>query len=679
MKIPFVFAINWSLIPRLPIALALVSLTACGGAPVPDVIDTPDQGESITLDIRADVNRDGVINKLDDEHAEQISVGAIVLPNLDDDGQRCAQFQVVNQLGVVETSAFIECSDASDAVSNGPEDVEDLTLLQIVKWASVPESASVKIFTQAAVGEDRFRLLILRGDTYRDVTESPLTLDDLRGGALLAVESKDIIRDTREWDGKATLRVEVSSNNGLVFDELPLVVAPLITQHELGLASDIIMAVPPTVDSARFFRKMSDSQTVKAAAESPASKTEPKLFKSINSIKAIAINNGVVDFSAVNSQFMDDIMLASLETKPNIINLDYDNNDIWAQDFFESAFVSRPQGNGFHTMRIMLRSANAEQTRFGGITFRAAGVALYSKLRGPGVGVVQIEARYLDPVGSQYGETFNSTGNFTTTPPYTTRSTGYPQGRMVYGSSPNPRFITLLASQGLQPPINLDTRWLAVGHVDEFISFLPANNRRGWVMAIADPELAYTILQDARNRAGGDSRVFSGLLSAEYLFGEVSSENASAERTLDQILSDTALRAANDFAITYIYEALEILKAELELSDDEIVYIPVLYRTYQLTNVWSDSSQPPRAVSAYFPGAINGLYLGQNTFISPKQYGPVVDGEDVLEKAVAAALAPHGISVNWVDDFYYSHIGEGEVHCVTNAYRNLDDVAVWWQ
>jgi protein-arginine deiminase len=65
----------------------------------------------------------------------------------------------------------------------------------------------------------------------------------------------------------------------------------------------------------------------------------------------------------------------------------------------------------------------------------------------------------------------------------------------LYGSdggdaSPNPAFVELLETQGPQEPLAIDTSWLGVGHIDEFLSFTSADNNRGWTAVIADPALA---------------------------------------------------------------------------------------------------------------------------------------------------------------------------------------------
>jgi protein-arginine deiminase len=41
------------------------------------------------------------------------------------------------------------------------------------------------------------------------------------------------------------------------------------------------------------------------------------------------------------------------------------------------------------------------------------------------------------------------------------------------------------------------------------------------------------------------------------------------------------------------------------------------------------------------------------------------------------ALAPHGVTVQFVEDWEY-HVGGGELHCGTNAARAIP-TAKWWE
>ena len=111
--------------------------------------------------------------------------------------------------------------------------------------------------------------------------------------------------------------------------------------------------------------------------------------------------------------------------------------------------------------------------------------------------------------------TLNSMGNLETIPPYAQGGRSFPAGRIIMGQRPDtgskPAKVmrTFLKSQGLQDPLFLDTSWLHVGHVDEFVQFLPADTPRGWKIAIADPEAGLKLLRDAKAAGHGSTKMFS--------------------------------------------------------------------------------------------------------------------------------------------------------------------------
>jgi protein-arginine deiminase len=50
-----------------------------------------------------------------------------------------------------------------------------------------------------------------------------------------------------------------------------------------------------------------------------------------------------------------------------------------------------------------------------------------------------------------------------------------------------PHIIPYLRAQEVQDLILLDAAWLWVGHVDEFVQFLPVESQRGWGVVVARP------------------------------------------------------------------------------------------------------------------------------------------------------------------------------------------------
>jgi protein-arginine deiminase len=265
---------------------------------------------------------------------------------------------------------------------------------------------------------------------------------------------------------------------------------------------------------------------------------------------------------------------------------------------------------------------------------------VFRDLRGPGVAVVQAMA---DDGRDGIKDLRNATGNIESLPPYR----GYPDGRLVYGSDPSgalmpdPAFIGLLTSQGRQPPVVVDTSWLLVGHADETTRVVRARTARGWTIMVADPRLAVSTLR--ANQAHGDVRFTAGRLTA----------------TIDEVLADEQLMADNEEAARHIDDQLSVLLRETGLREDELVRVPVLFTK-------------PKEIGLFVaatPGIPNGLSIDAQTFAAPDPHAPVIDGEDIFQQVTERAL--RGVDVRWVEDLGWAHLGGGEVHCTTNAWREV--------
>ena len=309
--------------------------------------------------------------------------------------------------------------------------------------------------------------------------------------------------------------------------------------------------------------------------------------------------------------------------------------DVWWQDLFEPAYAT---AHG-RTMRFAIRSANIWDV--GGVrTPRPAGRAVFRDLRGPDVAVVQ---ELSDDGRDALKDLRNATGNIESLPPYR----GYPRGRLVYGSdpagalTPDPAFIGLLTSQDQQPPVVVDTSWLMVGHADETTHVVTARNARGWTIMVADPRLALSTLREAQASGHGAAR-FTG-----------TRENS----TIDEVLADPTALADNEEAARHIDDQLAVLVNETGLRANELVRVPVLFM------------KPPELglFVAATPGIPNGLSIDAHTFAAPDPHAPVVDGADLFKTVTERAL--EDVDVHWVEDLGWAHLGGGEVHCTTNAWR----------
>jgi protein-arginine deiminase len=639
-----------------PAGQVLLALTATGSVlatPLSPAFAAP---SAATADLRADVDRDGRVDVTGDadtagEDSWSVGRGAVYLPNIDDDTKRCP---VKGPDGrPLSDAKLAACNDAADKKVNGGADAADLARVRSVPMPGLASGAKGSV--QVTAGAKHARVFLKRSGAWVLVTgDTRLSAAELRSGVEFGVEATDIIRDTAKWDGRAVIRLSVTSAGRTTSDTVTLRVAPLLTHHHLQNAQQVMVTKLPGNSSAdRPYRQF------------------------VKNLETEVRRAGI--------------------TKPLVTFEKY--GDIWAQDFVEPAYVSMAgPGGRRHAMRVMLRSAQPD---------REAGRELFEKVRGRDVGVVQVSG-----VRDSEEGTLNSTGNLETIPPYTHGGRSFPAGRVIMGhrkdtgSKPALAMRTLLKSQGLQDPLLLDTSWLGVGHVDEFVQFLPADTPRGWRIGVADPRAGLKLLRDAQRDGHGGTQMFSVPRLADQ---------PAPKETIDQALASRHFVADNTMAAERIEANLDILRRETGVTDDEIVRVPGLYTREsamsaadgqdvpvpRLTRMggdpalvdtlgrygqqkWLDkgsgaSAAPAAAVptSAYVPGAVNGVLLARDRYLAPRQWGPVIGGKDIFTQAVTAVYTRAGLKVSYIDDWYTYHLGMGEVHCGTNTLR--DASAAWWK
>lgn len=423
------------------------------------------------------------------------------------------------------------------------------------------------------------------------------------------------------------------------------------------------------------------------------------------------------------------------------------SSDQWMQDVMEIGFSSKPNSGtktSWH-LPVVLRTANNRKRMWGG------DLDTYPKLHmlGPGFGLTE----GLPPTK---GSSLDSFGNLECSPPFFHRKSGkeYKFGRIIYGYikypvpgppvppgaiAPPPRGIsgntpmqkeitTFLAAQKVQEPVKLDTGWLTVGHVDEFMSFLPLKTpqvesvqytaKQGdtlWKLAnqyrmsfdklkqtnpkilsrypqtdkrhgqlhvgdivhierfirqfkvmLAGPLVALDILKNLDKSGHRNVRLFN--------FGSypvpATVKSAYPSETVSQLLADTSFTGHQTVAQGYINDAKTDLKTELDLEDSDFIELPVLFHKYGSGYI------------AYTPGVVNMLVVtrsrsGDVTLCIPKPFGPMIGTECQFEKDVKAKLS--GIDVKFIYDFESYHANSGEVHCGTNSKRQPPTDRWWWE
>ena len=242
-------------------------------------------------------------------------------------------------------------------------------------------------------------------------------------------------------------------------------------------------------------------------------------------------------------------------------------------------------------------------------------------------------------------------GNVEATPPHTDRQgRRFPYGRVITGKhhefTMHPGVLKFLEAQGVQwPPIVVDTSWLAIGHVDEVVNFVPAKSKAGFKVLLPSPKAAREMLQALLAKGLEEEPVFAAT-EDEMTLGE-----------LRMKISQTTENLAIDEAVARLREQL---KMELNLEDSDFVMMPALFQ----------------GGLAVIPNAVNSVVVNGHLLV-PKPLGPRLNEKDGFEQAIREALAGCDVRVVFIDSWNAYHLSGGEIHCGTNTFRRLRDPA-WW-
>ncbi|XP_034440293.1 protein-arginine deiminase type-2 isoform X2 [Hippoglossus hippoglossus] len=317
--------------------------------------------------------------------------------------------------------------------------------------------------------------------------------------------------------------------------------------------------------------------------------------------------------------------------------------DRWMQDELEFGYIDSPH----HRFPVVLDSPRDGDL----LDFP------YNELLGPDFGYVTRMAKRKDV------SSLDSFGNLEVSPPVTVNGRNYPLGRIIIGvafpTATKGRNMTkvvqdFLWAQMVQEPIALFSDWLTVGHVDEFMTFVPAPDRKHFRLLLASPDAGYKLFRGLQSDGHGQAKLFDGLKEEET-------------RTVDDILSDLSFQAENNYVQSCIDWNRDVLKRELGLEDEDIIDLPILFKLTE--------GQTHRAV-AYYPDMVNMIVLGKNLGI-PKPFGPKVNGRCVLEAEMCSLMGGLGLTCTFIDDFASYHKLLGEVHCGSNVRREAFDFK-WW-
>jgi protein-arginine deiminase len=114
----------------------------------------------------------------------------------------------------------------------------------------------------------------------------------------------------------------------------------------------------------------------------------------------------------------------------------------------------------------------------------------------------------------------DSFGNLEVSPPVTVKGVNYPFGRLLFGGTrpeiiPEPRrklkvLRDFFFAQKIQAPFEIFSDWLSVGHIDEFMNFIPAPNPKGFKLILASPDKCYDLLKRLRSEGHSQALLRQG-------------------------------------------------------------------------------------------------------------------------------------------------------------------------
>ncbi|NXF70928.1 PADI2 deiminase, partial [Sclerurus mexicanus] len=265
----------------------------------------------------------------------------------------------------------------------------------------------------------------------------------------------------------------------------------------------------------------------------------------------------------------------------------------------------------------------------------------------------------------------DSFGNLEVSPPVSVGGKEYPLGRILIGSSfPTSagRRMTrmvrdFLHAQRVQAPVELYSDWLALGNINEFLTFVPTSDKKRFRMLMASPAACYKLFREKQKEGQGEATMFKGKAQLWEALGYSGTDTKRV--TINKVLSNDALAQQNQYAQRCIDWNRDILKKELGLMEEDIIDLPTLFKL----------DKQGKAVP-YFPNMVPMIVLAKHLGI-PKPFGPVLGGECCLERRTRSLLEPLGLCCRFLEDVASYHGSLGEVRCGTNVQRR-PFAFQWW-
>ncbi len=351
--------------------------------------------------------------------------------------------------------------------------------------------------------------------------------------------------------------------------------------------------------------------------------------------------------NGLNEQFIEDLrkMVGQANAQLEVAAFEHHGDDPWMQDELEIGYTQAPG----HLMYVVLDSP------------RDRGLDSFPELKllGTDFGFVTRGSR-------QQATKLDSFGNLEVSPPVTVNGVNYPFGRIIFGGTreeiieDSRRMLKGLRdffyAQKLQAPLEIFSDWLAVGHIDEFMTFVSTPTPQGFKLLLASPDHCYEVMERLQNEGQGHLVLREGKQLSKK----------PADISINEVLVQKDLAHQNRRFQDYINWNRDVLQQELGLEGEDIISLPALF-----------SEDRNGRAETFFPNMVNMIVLNEHLGI-PKPFGPRVNGECQFEAYVKGVLTPLGLVCHFIDDWDPYFRGRGEIHCGTNTRRQAFPEK-WWE
>ncbi|KAG8412697.1 hypothetical protein J3458_013138 [Metarhizium acridum] len=570
------------------------------------------------------------------------------------------------------------CHDSSD------DNLRNSTYLAPLRTTPNPglsDSATGSISVADKTAASNVRLFHKTGGQWVFISSNyTFKAEDLRAGLELGIDGRDV-RRPGGWDGRATVEFKVQDGHKAARDSVVLRVAPVLTQHHGQRLKQLLTATGARRDNQQRF---------------------------------------IQELGQISSK-------AGLKAPLHVINTSRcEANEIWAQDFFEPGYMSIPGPNGPVSIHIMIRAAQ---------DYRRAGRKIFQDLRSNTVGAVQHLAKggttdstgnletvppykhnnksypagravlgwgdlrpfmmdFLDAQETQAPITLNTswlavqhTDEFMQFLPVESE-----RGWVMMVDDPRAGLELLqkaqqdghgneLAISRPKSPTDPD-EWRVANTIDELLNITNfagfQESCAGYIEENINVIKRETGISDAeiiripslyqvyyRNKRvwryakddGKQRRQTHDLVHAQKSrgLGEQQGQQPAEDSEEDDLIGG--------------YDALEAGTPPQELNDQ-----PAKATAKSLKG--RQEQRHDQAVALY-PGTINSVVLNEKQILAPNPWGPMIEGQDVFAAAVRAAYQKANYTIIYMDDWFTHHEKVGEVHCGSNAIRELSAVK-WW-